>query len=550
MSSASAASATSEGAPRGAVPAGAPAAAESAGAPDGAAPRPGAPVRRGEMLTATALAVPLLALALTLGLTQLGARSLHGDEAIYANPASEAVLHGRWYPLTVRGLLYDGKPPLAVWPVALAFRWLGIGELADRLPSALAGVALVMLVYAFAAWLLGPWRGLLAATLLATCRPWLLRHGARDGVGDPLLCLLLTATLLLYLHHRTTGRRRWLLAAAACAALAGLVKDLVGPLFFLAIAAAWELLRTRDTDAPPNARKRAPHALAAHLRAPLAVAGLGLLPYLLWFADMARRSPVFLAHEHRNLVLRHTRGLAAVHVHGPSYYPAALGAAFGHWWPAVLAAPLAWWALRRAAPASAARLRAFLLLPAWVAVPLAMLALSASSLDWYLEPIYPPLAILIAAGCGEVARRLAHHRVLRAAFALAVAALASARASLAWQDVARRPPRDLIQRVVLTLAHLPAARLYLDDRTPTGPALKEWDHFYLATVKPPPTPLPAALPTGGCNVVLTAAPASLAARPDLAGARPLTLPADPPTDPALTFLDLCGGELLRRLPPR
>jgi 4-amino-4-deoxy-L-arabinose transferase-like glycosyltransferase len=506
------------------MPSGSAASATSEARPPGAAGLPG--------IAWAALAA--LALALVLDLAHLGARSLHDDEAIYANPARQAAVHGDWYPLRVRGAIYRSKPPLAVWPVALSFRLLGVNEAADRLPSALEGAALAALTAGFAAWLLGPWTGLLAGGLLATCRPWLLRHGAREGVGDPLLCLLLASTLLLHLRYRSTGRRRWLLAAAGAAALAGLVKDFVGPLFALAILGVWEVACARAERVP----------MAPRLRAPLAVAGLGLLPYLAWFADTLRRDPRFAAYQVRNLVLRHTHGLASVHVHGPGYYPAVLGEAFGHWWPALLPAALAWFAVRQG---GAARARAFLLLPVWAGVVIAILLLSASSLWWYLDPAYPPLAVLLAAGGAEVARRLGRWPAARLGFAAVVAGLLAARIVTAWQNVVLPYPPSPMQRFVLAFRRLPPdARLYIGPLEPPGTLVREWNHFYLDELAAAARPLPPILPPARCNVVAIAAP--LARRPDLAGARILPVATTSDGEAPVVILDLCGGSLARLLP--
>jgi 4-amino-4-deoxy-L-arabinose transferase-like glycosyltransferase len=479
-------------------------------------------------------------------MADLGERSLLGDEATYANPGREAAIGGHWYPLVVRGALYRSKPPLCVWPVALSFRWFGVDETADRLPSALAGAALAGLVYAFAAWLLGRWTGLLAAALLATCRPWLFRHGVREGVGDPLLCLLIASTLLLYLRYRTTGRRRWLLAAAAAAALSGLVKDLVGPLLLLAVLAGWELARRPMLASVAPAAPAAGSPLLSRLRAPFALVALALVPYLLWFLDSVRRDRSFLPYEYRNLVVRNTHGLAAVHVHGIGYYPAVLYSAFGIWWWAILPAALAWAELRRQ---GGPRERAFLLLPVWAVVVIAALMLSASSLSWYLDPSYPAIAVLIAAGCGELGRRLGRRRALRAAFALTLAGLVVARASVAREMLSRDVPKSQVHQFVLAFRRLPDAHLYVaGGLEPPGTLVREWNRFYLDQLAAIARPLPATLPAGSCSIVLTAAPGGLAGRPSFAGAPILSLATSQPDEAPLAILDLCGGELVRRLP--
>src|SRR5579863_2848039 len=186
------------------------------------------------------LATVALFASLALNFHHLGARSLAGDEAIYANPARFAAVDGHWYPLrSQRPGPYHSKPPLMSWPVALSFAIGGVSETTDRVPSALAGAVLVAVVAAFAGWLFGPWTGLLAGLLLAANPLWLGTHGARDGVGEPLLVLLTTVALLSAMAYAHNRRRRWLLGALLAVMAASIIKGLFGPMMVGLILLAW-----------------------------------------------------------------------------------------------------------------------------------------------------------------------------------------------------------------------------------------------------------------------------------------------------------------------
>jgi 4-amino-4-deoxy-L-arabinose transferase-like glycosyltransferase len=502
--------------------------------------------------------VLLLALALTLNLAHLGARSLMLDEALYANVAWEAAVNGHWYPLVHRGTLYVAKPPLAVSLQAALFRLVGVSEVAARLPSALSGVSLVMLLYGFVSWLTGRWAGLLAGALLASCRPWLFEHGTRDGVTDALLCLLLTAALLLYLRFRSTGDRRWLLAAGLATAVSSLVKGLLGPFLLLVITACWEILMAvlpapgQDAAGGEPAPGSEPAAgggparpsLGQRLLAPLALALGGTGPYLVWWLDISRRRSGMLATTYRDIVVRATRGLDPRHVHGAGFYPHVLGQAFGHWWPALVPAALALLvAWRRGGP----RAGAFLLLPTWAGVVLGVLYLSVSRLAWYVDPILPPIAALIAAGCAETAHRLGRWPVLRLLFALALATLAGLRCATAWQILAMPYPQLRVQRLAATVPRLPGARLYMERFHLAPEQLREWNVFYFGQLERAALPIPATLPAHACSVVVTTDPAALAARPGFAGAVVIRLDKLAQDEADLFVLDLCGGEVARRL---
>jgi 4-amino-4-deoxy-L-arabinose transferase-like glycosyltransferase len=561
----------------------------------------------GAWLPMSLLAVAL-GLALALNLWRLGAISLVGDEAIYAYPARAAAVHGHWYPLTYGGgTVFYGKPPLMVWPVALSFWLNGVDEWADRLPSALAGAALVGLVYGFAAWLLGPWTGLLAAALLASCRPWLFVHGVREGVGEPLLCLLLMASLLLYLRYRSTGRGGWLGGACAAAALATLVKGPVAFCFLGIITLAWELARTRmEPDAAGAAaaaasaaggtgdarvaevHRRTWRGWASRLAAPAALSLAGGAVYCAWLLDYRRRGAFEVDdYLYRDVVRRAIAGLDRGHVHGAGFYAGVLADAFGHWWPAIVPAALCLW---RGVRAGGPRARALLLVAVWPLAVLALLHASVSKLAWYLDPALPPLAILLAAGCGEVARRLVRWPAGPPVFAAVLAGLVAVRAATAWQILRGPAHRGQMQRFVQAFRRHPGARLYVQAGAGSGAqGMREWNYFYLSELDDVAQALPPLAPTarlarlaptarsspslqplqpspaspasprspawpprspaaaGGCTFALAERPAEVAARLHAAAWWAVPIERRSGEESPFYILDLCGGQVARGL---
>jgi 4-amino-4-deoxy-L-arabinose transferase-like glycosyltransferase len=144
----------------------------------------------------------------------------------------------------LNGRPYDQKPPLYFWLAALAGVPSGrVSEAAARLPSALAGVALVALTFALGSRLLGGRTGLLGAAILLTTFEF--AHLARRAQLDVLLALLETAALALFWRvDRGIGRRLPQVAALhACLGLAVLVKGPVGflvPVLAMTAYLAWE----------------------------------------------------------------------------------------------------------------------------------------------------------------------------------------------------------------------------------------------------------------------------------------------------------------------
>ena len=119
-------------------------------------------------------ALALLFAAALLLLTGLGATDLWApDEPRYAHIAEElrSLRHGAQglVVLHLNGEVYTQKPPAYFWLAAAAGAPLGrVTETAARLPSALAGISLVLLTFSFGRRLFGNGAGLLGAALLLT----------------------------------------------------------------------------------------------------------------------------------------------------------------------------------------------------------------------------------------------------------------------------------------------------------------------------------------------------------------------------------------------
>ena len=97
----------------------------------------------------------------------LGGLALYrGDEQVYIYCGWKMWVTGEWLIPQDLGALYLERPPLFFWLEGLAFRLLGLGLFAARLPAVIAGGACVMLVYWLAWWLYSERR---TAILSAAC---------------------------------------------------------------------------------------------------------------------------------------------------------------------------------------------------------------------------------------------------------------------------------------------------------------------------------------------------------------------------------------------
>ncbi|MEM1358083.1 MAG: glycosyltransferase family 39 protein [Bacteroidota bacterium] len=134
------------------------------------------------------------------------------------------------------------KPPLLIWLQALFVHIFGIGELAVRLPAALATVGLLSLLCWWSRRLRGDITlGVLAAGIIFCYRDYTFIHGFRSGDFDALLILFLTAQLAFFHQWITQEKRKYLILAGLAVFLAGMTKGIAGG-FFLPGVGLWILL--------------------------------------------------------------------------------------------------------------------------------------------------------------------------------------------------------------------------------------------------------------------------------------------------------------------
>ncbi|MFQ3196480.1 MAG: 4-amino-4-deoxy-L-arabinose transferase-like glycosyltransferase [Paraglaciecola sp.] len=133
----------------------------------------------------------LLLVSCSLILLGLGLRDpWPADEPRFALIAKEMVDSGQWFFPMRGGELYPDKPPIFMWSIAL-FYWLtGSITLAFLLPSALCGIATVMLVYDLGRRLWSNQVGWYAALLLLLSLQFMLQ--AKTAQIDAMVCCWIT----------------------------------------------------------------------------------------------------------------------------------------------------------------------------------------------------------------------------------------------------------------------------------------------------------------------------------------------------------------------
>lgn len=234
--------------------------------------------------------VATLVLALLAPLGPLTFNRFHRDEAIYSSWGLD-IASGR--DLLASGSPVD-KPPLFLYSQALSFLLLGPTEVAARLPSLVASVVSVRLIYALGRSLYGRSVGLLASFLLAAS-PFAILF-APTAFTDPLMVTWVLAGCLAAVRG-DGGRAGFFLGLAAITKQQGV--------FFLPLALGLGQVSSRESANHESANhKSANRESANHPGLPARMGRFRLLPFTVAFLavfslavgwDVARaRQPGFL----------------------------------------------------------------------------------------------------------------------------------------------------------------------------------------------------------------------------------------------------------------
>jgi 4-amino-4-deoxy-L-arabinose transferase-like glycosyltransferase len=327
-----------------------------------------------------ALAGALVAALATL--PGLGAGTLwDNSETAYGEVAREILLTHSWIVMHLNGVPWFVQPPLYFWIAAVFAKLLGTTELAMRLPSALATVAMAATLGYVVARLTSPRAGVLAATVLSTAL--MQAVVGRLAIMDALLDLAVTLGILAWFGALRTGSLRWWYLGWVAVALGTLAKGPVAPAMALLVVVPWAVW-----DRVALRRIRLPSL--AHLAGGFAVFAAIVLP---WAAALGKAAG---AGAFTELVGHYTVGRYLGTIENQSgpiwYYAPVIVLGFFPWFAYLVPASLEAWRDARANSAgSFARLAIV-----WAVVPFVFFSLAKTKLPNYIALELPALAILVA----------------------------------------------------------------------------------------------------------------------------------------------------------
>lgn len=311
------------------------------------------------------------------------------DEPRFTLVAKHMVESGDWLFPHRGSELYSDKPPMLMWLEAASYLVVRSWRVAFLLPSLLAALGSMLLIYDLGRRLWNRRVGMYAGMALLMC--FQLIYQVKRAQIDPLVVFFITAANYGLLRHMLLGpnwRMYWF--GCFCAGL-GVITKGVGVIALLmlipyAVAARW---RWSGIPAMGNG---AWWRWLLGLPAVLIAIALWLVPMLATAYTRGEANPEYLAYVN-DILFRQTAGRYAHawhHVHSPVYYIPIL---LFSWLPLSLTYPGTWPRWWRALRARDARI----LLPlGWIVLMLIFFSASPGKRDVYILPAVPMLALITA----------------------------------------------------------------------------------------------------------------------------------------------------------
>ena len=296
------------------------------------------------------------------------------------------------------------KPPLTYWLIGISYKLFGVNYGTSRLPSVLAAIAVLAIVYALGAWLAGIRTGLISAAMLASS--YIFFSFARMAMSDMLLTLWVTAALACFIvavtarTERIDRARRLAMLGYVAVALGFLTKGPVA-ILLIGVPIILELALSRNRE----------DFKRLHISRGLILLFLIAVPYFLLVYANFGTEPLRFFFFGENLQ-RFTGQLYGGGARPPWYSLTSFFVDFVPW--SLLIFPALWLDWRVRQPDEAKR-RVRRILYLWLGSTIALFSVSSFKLDYYLLPAMPAAALLVGGLIGNADRLpIAIHRIVAA----------------------------------------------------------------------------------------------------------------------------------------
>lgn len=270
------------------------------------------------------------------------------------------------------------KPPLTYWMVLLGYGAVGVRELGVRLPGALASFGTILFAFGIARTLFSVRAGLFAAAVTATSlRVFVI---ARKLPIDALLLFWLAGAAFFFIRAMRNNARSQMLLAYVFTALGFMTKGPVAPAIACTSFALWSLWARRF------------RAQCLYPFSGILVFAAISLPWYAW--TYVHHGWTYIANFFLDDNLARFATEVRGPVRGPFYYFAVFFADFFPWSLLGVAAAGYLWHTRKSL-ATRDQL-AFGFPVVWCAVTFVLFSISKNKQEYYIVPLYPLAAVLLA----------------------------------------------------------------------------------------------------------------------------------------------------------
>lgn len=299
------------------------------------------------------------------------------DEARRGVAALEMVESGNYVFNTYRGKIdyWSVKPPLGLWLISASYKIFSPSKFSLRLPSAICALLAILIVLQTGAKLYDRDVGLASAAILTTTFPFILEHSARAGEYDAPLALLIALSVFVLINSESAK-----ISSVLLGIIFGAVFLLKSFSVLLALGIYFIWIYTNDK----NSIWKIKHILSVSI---IASSVIGTWAFCRYQVD---GSEFFLKMLSTDL---NSRSFQAIEGHNKGIFYYIIRIIKQNIWWSSFAFFLCLLNLRLKAKHSV-KLEPVLL--AWALIPLLVSTLMKTKLPWYINSLYPGLAIILA----------------------------------------------------------------------------------------------------------------------------------------------------------
>jgi 4-amino-4-deoxy-L-arabinose transferase-like glycosyltransferase len=307
------------------------------------------------------------------------------DEAFYAVMARTAIQNGNYLFLEYQNDIHWSKTPFSLYPMMASFKLFGVSEATARLSSALFALGIIFQIFIITRRYYGQMTALLAVVITVTITQFVFHHGLKSANIDSITLFFLTGSLSCWLLIKNQDYR--IILTFISLAFAFLCKGpiIAIPLIVIGLSFIVQNPIKRDSLKP--------------LLIGIFVSAVIVLPWYIYaykvYGDIFVQNHIIY-----NFLQRYTEGIEG-HKYGAMYYMGYIfRTEFFIWIGATLFSIVYFFKMF----SKEKRPIEFVLIT-WVFVTFIITHVSQTKLWWYIYPLYPPLAIMVAKTLTDFVKR-------------------------------------------------------------------------------------------------------------------------------------------------